>query len=405
MKEIFFDNLENIEIYYLSEIDKNKFKKPTLSWEEFTGNVFLKGYKEFLGYIDDKEIWVYYELNFSPRYLVIEGNSGEDLTKPYVSFSFGLENWAIYGDILKGKVLSEIRDKFSNLEEKDEDGLPDEKKAYRCIINYNLNDFIKKIKDWSSITEKELRDYADKFLEKERVKCLKRIDKEIKKDKKKKNIKINGKELKGRGYTFKFDKELNKIFSNIDFLYEIFSYNGNLNQFENFFIQKKISYEYNEGKRKYKISFDGEKVFIDGVIIPKNKITFFVLRANGEEDRIKLLKKLSGRAFQILEIEEVYLNYGYATNGWDYKKETITIPLTTETDGVNWKVNFMNKSYPINYEDLQKFFFDKRSLTIEPCVKFREMEKLLNVLGIDKKEFFEYIKKIKILGALENENN
>jgi hypothetical protein len=113
---------------------------------------------------------------------------------------------------------------------------------------------------------------------------------------------------------------------------------------------------------------------------------------------------LSGRDFKF-RIEEVYLNLILYYNGGNYKKETITIPLTTETDGVNWKVNFMNKSYSINYEDLQKFFFDNHSLTIEPCVEFRKMEGLLNVLGIDKKEFFEYIKKLKILEALENENN
>jgi hypothetical protein len=180
---------------------------------------------------------------------------------------------------------------------------------------------------------------------------------------------------------------------------------GDLCSLEYFLLGKKINYEYliednSKLEKRYLIKFKDDKIFVDDEQIPKAKVIFFLKRANGTTDKIKELKKLNGRAIQILDKTAIDVRSCNSCGTY----QSISLPFKAETkNGKDFKVNFMMKDFEVSYDSLVELFFRDRDVNIS----YPSIEKVCRFAiscGETKNTLFEHIKRIKILGGLNEDN-
>jgi hypothetical protein len=218
-------------------------------------------------------------------------------------------------------------------------------------------------------------------------------------------IKIDGKKIYLDGIRFELEKDVSKLlpyswWADINRGY----YNGDLPILCYYLNKREISYSfYKENKYlRAKVEFDKDKLKgldklkVDGVDVPKSKIVFFLKRADGTKETINKLKKLTARAVDLLEKKEIHL-YRYSNNNMEFLD--INIPFTAETDdGKEFKINLLAKDFICSFDDLKETFYGNSQTFSCDLVK---LSHFVTKLGATKKEFFEHIKRVKLLGDLD----
>jgi hypothetical protein len=198
----------------------------------------------------------------------------------------------------------------------------------------------------------------------------------------------------GKTYTFKED--INKLFK----LEELNSpYNGynrygieKLDWIEDICVENNISYKFLEKRRNYEVIFKDDKMYIDGVSIPKNKATFFISRANGIKENIEILKKLSAIKVEFLNLKSLEIS----TPSYIYN-----IPIDIKYTDDLFDITLMNKTIKKDWKDLEIFKYSTQSLRY--CFGTGNLKDIMQLFDISKEDMFDFMKKIQMLDKLGEE--
>ena len=182
-----------------------------------------------------------------------------------------------------------------------------------------------------------------------------------------------------------FGRDMNKILSNI----------------ESFLNYKKITYtKKNSNGKGYKVIYINDKCKINDISIPQAKIRFVLNKINykgATKDEIKILIKLNGMKADFISLENLETRVG----------NNLKIPIINKAiDDKTFEVEFLGKKKTFDWDWVKKWFFyngSSRSLN-----HFFDNKKLLNFcgeMGVDKKDLFKNLRRLKMLNALKNEDD
>lgn len=424
-------SLEEYEFSVLQEIPKDSLKTPTITTEEvlelgdlLKENVCLK---QYLGEALNKHFYFcieksrYSEIMAFCGYEVVD-EKGEELILKINSDEFA------FNPLFKDK---EVLDMINSIEDKRNEIRAEIKQKIGydgwISINFRQDEVFQVVsksknieefkKGYEKLYEKAKAEYIEEVMgakisaedlekekkrrdeeEKQRYKDGERVDYTIRW----RDGFVKGDRIKEDRYSFVLDKQVSKILP-FGFWEEVgSSYNGDLPNMAYYLNNKKINYEMYEHdnietkKKRYKVVFDEENIFVDGEKIPKAKLIFFLKRADGTKEKIKELKKLNGRAIQVLDKKRIPL--------W-YERKELNLPFKAETtDGKMFKINFIMKEFDnVPYEILIPLFFKDRDV-ISSSPTIRQLFEFADKLGVSKADLFEHIRRIKMLGELDENN-
>jgi hypothetical protein len=426
-----YKSLEEYEFSELQEIPQGTLKTPTITEKEvmelqqlLQEDVILQ---EYIGEFNNKHFYFY--INKS-RYNEI---------KPYLSYDVcdervdgivlrisGTEYK--FNPLFKDKVVLEMLETTYDEQEKIRKEVEDktEIKNWRAISFYKstLYPIISKSKDieefkkgFKECYEKAKADYIEEVMG-DKI-SAEDLEKEInRRAEEKKRIYEDGEMIEWKSYgkdgfvkgniireglySYVLDSPVNKVLP-FGFWEEICYGYGDLPFMVYYLNSRKISYELRHKidseseteTREYKVVFNKDKIEVDGEEIPKGRLIFFLKRANGTKEKIKQLKKLNGRATQILEKTFITIYH----NG-----KTIYLPFKAETtDGKTFHINIISRDFDISYDGLIPLFFSGSEInSSSPSIE--KLFRFVDRLGVSKADLIEHIRRIKILGEL-NENN
>jgi len=217
------------------------------------------------------------------------------------------------------------------------------------------------------------------------------------------NYEVNKKEIMQKGYAkdkiFKLNKNVNEIFD-----FEIIENNrfgfhqiSGINSFETYLLENLIIYEkFVKDKKLYGITYKEKSIFLNKILIPKNKIGFIFnkMREDTSDEQIKLLKKLTGMKLNLLKVKNICLNFGG-------KSKHIDIEIILEKADI-FKVKFMNKEKITNWNFLKDiFFYGGTSRSLNNDFSGDKLFKFGDEFGLNKKEIFIYLKRVLMLEEIK----
>ena len=433
---ICYNTLEDIELELLEEVNvedvKPFSKEDNLRLQRIIHDDekfhYFKKYKE----LEDKVIWIRFEVDYDSEitekyYLMDKEDSPKD--EVYLhddSYSGGNPYFMIVKPFMLEKEFGDIAEFY----ESEQDRISEIYKDKEGYSYSNSKEFFNTFRCKEFTTTKEVKDMVDeelkKFEESEKQKKEDRDKSAMNDDFKKSeayhtlkedyalgnHVKVNirhyytleveGKVIEHSHSKFYLDLPVHEILP-FEFWDSInTSYNGDLDMVENYLLEKRIGYIKHKGEytnkgysysESYKVSFKEGVIKVNGVKIPKNKIIFILKRADKTSDKIKLLKKLNGRAVQLLDMKKMEISH--ISLNVDVGFDTI--------DGVVFDMEFMGNKYMVDYKDINPLFFgdNGREIRIRNYVNSKKLISFVtNTLGIDKSDFYAYIKRIKMIQSL-----
>ncbi len=196
------------------------------------------------------------------------------------------------------------------------------------------------------------------------------------------------------------EDNINKIFSYNDLNKEWQKYNDTiLSPIEIFLNDRETTYiKKGADGTTYKVVYMDGKCKINEVNIPKVKNRFVLNRIcsdGGTKDEIKVLVKLNGMKADFVGLE----NLEWVGGG------RIEIPIINKAiDDKTFEVEFLGKKKTFDWDEVKRWFFYGGSRSINGRLDNNDLLKLSEEIGANKKELFITLKRIKILNALENED-
>ena len=197
---------------------------------------------------------------------------------------------------------------------------------------------------------------------------------------------------------YTFEKDINELFTleELNTAMSKYSFYGiaKLNWIESLSIKKGISYNFisQDKKRKYSLKFKNDKMYVDSVLVPKARSSFFVSRANGDTENLKKFKELSAIKVEFLALKNITINAGYTYN----------IPIEIEYEDKLFNVTLLDKTIKVDWKDLELFKYSTQSLRSN--FYSNNMKNLMELFGIVKSDMLDYMKKIQLLDKLGEED-
>jgi hypothetical protein len=210
-------------------------------------------------------------------------------------------------------------------------------------------------------------------------------------------FKIEDNMLRIGRYEFLFEKNFNKVFT----LYDMNNFNRS-DSMPKIISDKKASCKVNVYERysnpeklvrSFNVKFDDNRVLFDNVIVPKQKFNFFFDRAKGESEYIKEVKQLNGVKLSLLANTNIVFSW-YNIN--------YDLPFEAKFNNGVFEVDFLGNKVFKKWEELGLFKNDTQNIT--HGIRDNEIYSFLTFMGLTKQEFFIYLKKLKLLNALEKDN-
>jgi hypothetical protein len=433
-----YASLEEYEFEMLEEIPKDNLKNPTIKTEDllkliknFKKNCALKEFigehkgKKILKTIKTERFYERYEEKFNVKE-GIEITDKIDKDKLLIIADKDLE----YNDLFFQDEISELNLELETIMDNTRGELIRKYYGRNKYLNvgWDLGFFTTLSLISSSNSVEEVRQKFEKELKTETNRFIKtilevRLDEEHR-EKKAEQEEINAKKLWEEKSIFKSNVKWNEVEINKNiilwehnkfileedvnkllpygFWNNVNSSYGDLLNLCYYLNDKEITYELHKKltdgtyKKNYKIEF-GDEIKVDGVKIPKQRIIFVLKRADGTSNKVKMLKKLTARAIDLLNIKTIDLRY--FENSW----KRLNMPFRAETeDGQKFKISIIMKEFEnVDYDILSKYLYGNFNY-INTDIK--KVCSLVEELGATKTELFEHLKRIKMLGDL-NENN
>lgn len=201
-----------------------------------------------------------------------------------------------------------------------------------------------------------------------------------------------------------FNKKINELFTIEELNHSKRDYNrygvDKLNWVETLAIGKEVDYKYisKDKKRSYVVKFKKGKMYVDSVVIPKNRSVFFVSRANGDTDSLKQFKELSAVKVEFLGLKSISLN----TPTYTYKN----IPIEVEYIDKMFKVTLFDNTIKVDWKDLELFRWNIQRLKTNFYTN--DIENIRNKFNLSKEDLFNFMKKTQLLdklGEIDDEND
>jgi hypothetical protein len=163
-------------------------------------------------------------------------------------------------------------------------------------------------------------------------------------------------------------------------------------------INKKVGFE-RKGSKDFKVSFkgkDNQEIYLNGVKIKPSKLRFVInnMSNKAEEEEIKNLQTFSKMKVNFLNLQAI-------------RFRGITLPFESKwiKKGI-FEINFLGTKKEIEWEKAKELFFFKGSRML--CFggyDVEGVERIRQVLELSKKDLFVYLRRLKSIMELKNDDN
>ncbi len=152
--------------------------------------------------------------------------------------------------------------------------------------------------------------------------------------------------------------------------------------------------------KSYKVSYVKSRCQINGAYVPSAKIRFILNRIfnkGATKEEIQILTKLNGMKMDFVGLECIMRNYG----------DDLKIPIVNKAiDDKTFEIEFLGKKKTFDWDEIKdKFFSGGSSRSVDYIFRNDKLLRFCGEMGVEKKELFRMMKRIKMLNALKNEDN
>jgi hypothetical protein len=385
------DSVEDLEFEMLEKINFiENYKEKLKELADKTKNLHKYGFLQrilLIGEVGDLNIYARFDGYFE-RYCTI---SKKELNLK--------GNILVIGESREGKLFEVDEETFSNIETN-----------YNSYLSISYNGLRVKRIMLERLEKGEKIDISEIALEVDReiAKEYEEEEREREEQKKLRNSKYNpnsqeNKDLKQGKYTglhyvidgikatdgeleITLEKPIQEIFT----LEEL----GNVSYLDYFVAllrEKKEGYSYSKGINKYTLKFKDKSIFVDGVRVEKDRLHYYLMRADGTSERINELKKLNSIKVSFIEQKEIYLGNNHLSTQIEVSflgKDTFKVKLFDREVIKTWKELGVFKA---STQSINRYF------------TARECFDLASLMGMTKEELFYELKTLKMFNKLEGE--
>lgn len=389
-------NFEELEYKYLVElpqelIDKyeGRYPEDNKKWEFWTDNGF-KIYR-FLGVVGDSNLFFgenrLYTASLDKDFIYMEDGCSND-------------NWAF---LLNDELLKNMVNKHWSINYKDYSYITEIFEKYENT-ELDVGDLIQRVLAYNIKRENKQKKEQEKakLKREEEMEGTEEVKEVFDTGEWKENDSVygSGNVLYSYKNEYTFKKDINKLFTIADLNNACNGYNRHgterLNWIEALAVQHKASYTFIKAnqKRSYVVKFKKDKMYVDNVCVPIARASFFISRADGDSEKLKILKELSAVKVEFLGLTNITLH----TDSYIYSNVPIEIKYVDKL----WEVTLFDKTIKEDWKDLDLFRHNIQRL--KDRFYTNDIPSLMRKFEISKADLFNFMKKTQLLDKLGEED-